>query len=114
MSFEDLDVWKGSARLSATLYQQLRELKDWGCRDQITRAGLSIPSNIAEGFERDSEAEIARFLTISKGSCGELTTQIYIGIEAGYIDKQIGKAWVAESKEIAAMLGTLIKKYRRN
>ena len=53
-------------------------------------------------------------MTISKGSCAELTTQIYIGIEAGYIDKQIGKAWAAESKEIAAMLGALIKKYRRN
>ena len=82
MAFEDLDVWKRSCRLSVALYRELEAVKNWGFRDQITRSGLSVPSNIAEGFERDSGAEIARFLTIAKGSCGELITQIYIGIEA--------------------------------
>ncbi len=52
MRFEDLDVWKRAARLSATLYQELAPIKDFGFRDQITRSGLSIPSNIAEGYER--------------------------------------------------------------
>lgn len=113
MSFEDLDVWKRSARLSATLYQDLQDLRDWGFRDQITRSGLSIPSNIAEGYERDSDAEIARFLTIAKGSCGELTTQIYIGIEANYIEKQTGMVWIKETKELAAMLGALIRRHRK-
>ena len=112
MSFEDLDVWKRSARLSATLYQRLGTLSNWGFRDQITRAGLSVPSNIAEGCERDSDAEIARFLTIAKGSCGELITQIYIGIEAGFIEKELGMSWVREAKEINAMLGALIKRHR--
>ena len=112
MSFEDLDVWKRSARLSATLYQQLGTLSNWGFRDQITRSGLSVPSNIAEGYERDSDAEIARFLTIAKGSCGELITQIYIGIEAGFIEKELGMSWVREAKEINAMLGALIKRHR--
>lgn len=112
MSFEDLDVWKRSARLSATLYRELRGLKDWGFRDQITRSGLSVPSNIAEGYERDSDAEIARFLSIAKGSCGELITQVYIGIEAGYIEKAKGMQWVAEVKEIARILGALIRKKR--
>ncbi|MCA9064656.1 MAG: four helix bundle protein [Planctomycetaceae bacterium] len=90
MSFEDLDVWKRAARLSATLYQKTRELRDYGFRDQLTRSGLSIPSNIAEGFERDSNAEIARFLTIAKGSAGELRTQILIGIEAGFLERTAG------------------------
>lgn len=112
MSFEDLDVWKRSARLSATLYRELSGLKDWGFRDQITRSGLSVPSNIAEGYERDSDREIARFLGIAKGSCGELITQIYIGIEAGYIEKAKGMQWVAEVKEIARILGAIIKKKR--
>ena len=112
MSFEDLDVWKRSARLSATLYQQLGTLSNWGFRDQITRSGLSVPSNIAEGFERDSDAEIARFLTIAKGSCGELITQTYIGIEAGFIAKDLGMSWVKEAKEINAILGALIKRHR--
>ncbi len=52
MSFEDLDVWKRAARLSATLYQQTKELRDFGFRDQLTRSGLSIPSNIAEGLRK--------------------------------------------------------------
>jgi len=112
MSFEDLDVWKRSARLSATLYRELSGLKDWGFRDQITRSGLSVPSNIAEGYERDSDREIARFLGIAKGSCGELITQIYIGIEADYIDRSTGLHWVAEAKELGRMLGAIIKKKR--
>ena len=112
MSFEDLDVWKRSARLSATLYQSTAELRDFGFRDQITRSGLSIPSNIAEGFERDSKAEIARFLRIAKGSAGELITQIYIGIEAGYIHRETGKKWIAETKELSAMLAALIRRHQ--
>jgi len=52
--FEDLDVWKRAARLSAEIYKQLRDLKDFTFKEQITRSGLSIPSNIAEGHERES------------------------------------------------------------
>ena len=63
MKFEDLEVWRKSARLIADLYIQLRDLKDYGYKDQITRSGLSIPSNIAEGFERESQRESIKFLT---------------------------------------------------
>ena len=112
MAFEDLDVWKRACRLSCELYKQLEPVKDWGFRDQITRAGLSVPSNIAEGCERDSDAEIARFMTIAKGSCGELITQVYIGVEVGFIAPETGRGWVKEAKEINAMLGALIKRHR--
>jgi len=112
MAFEDLDVWKRAARLSATIYKETKELRDYGFRDQLTRSGLSIPSNIAEGYERDSDAEIARFLTYSKGSCGELITQLYIGIEAEFIDKTTSMKLVTETKEIARILGALIKRHR--
>lgn len=112
MAFEDLDVWKRSARLSVTLYQQTKALKDFGFRDQLTRSGLSVPSNISEGFERDSDAEIARFLTIAKGSAGELRTQILIGIEAGFLDRSSGLQWVDEAKQISRVLAALIKRYR--
>lgn len=77
MKFEDLDVWKRSSRLCAELYKHFRKVKDFGFRDQITRSALSVPSNIAEGVERDSQKDFARFLQYSKGSCGELRTQIY-------------------------------------
>jgi four helix bundle protein len=62
VKFEDLDVWKRSARLSADIYKALINLKDYGFKDQITRSGLSIPSNIAEGMERESPKECINFL----------------------------------------------------
>ena len=113
MGFEDLDVWKRSARLSATLYQQTKELRNFGFRDQLTRSGLSIPSNIAEGSERGSDAKIARFLTIAKGSAGELWTQIWIGIEAGYLNKSDALVCADEAKQLGHMLGALIKRHRQ-
>ena len=74
--FEELEVWRRSARLSAELYKALADLLDVGFRDQITRAGLSIPSNIAEGYERESAKEIASFLNYAKDLAGELGTRI--------------------------------------
>ena len=104
-----MDVWKRSSRLSADIYSQLVELKDFGFKDQITRASLSVPSNIAEGFERASNRDKRNFLNYSKGSCGELRTQIYIGMEIGYIPVDLGKTWVKETEEISAMIGGLMK-----
>jgi four helix bundle protein len=107
--FEDLDVWKRAAKLSADIYKQLSELRDFGFRDQITRAGLSISSNIAEGFERMSAKEKLTFMYYAKGSCGELRSQTYIGMDIGYIEKEIGQHWIKEALEISAMLAGLIK-----
>jgi four helix bundle protein len=112
MIFEDLDVWKRSARLSVNIYKELSEQRYWGFRDQITRSGLSIPSNIAEGYERASKAERVRFLAIAKGSAGELLTQTYIGMEAGYINREIGRDWIEEIREISKMLAGLIKHWQ--
>lgn len=102
--FEDLEVWKRSARLSAEIYKGLGRLGDFGFRDQITRSGLSVPCNIAEGMERRSHKDRQRYIDIALGSCGELRTQIYIGIEIGYIAMEQGRLWLAETREISAML----------
>ena len=110
--FEDLAVWKRSARLSAELYKSLKDLKDFGFRDQITRAGLSIPSNIAEGYERESAKETANFLNYAKGSAGELRTQLYIGMDIGYIERDAGLAWIREAEEISRMLHGLMQTIR--
>jgi len=85
----------------------MAELKDFGVRDQITRSSLSVPSNIAEGYERESNKEIANFLNYAKGSAGELRTQIYIGIDIGYIDKQSGKQWLNEADGVDPVSWTL-------
>ena len=111
-SFENLAVWKKSARLSSDIYKELRNLRDFGFKDQITRSGLSIPSNIAEGFERKSQKEFLNFLSYAKGSCGELRSQIYIGIDIGYIPKVLGETWIEEALQVSMMLGGLIKKKR--
>lgn len=112
MAFEDLEVWKRSAGLSAEVYNELCELKDFGFKDQITRSGLSIPSNIAEGIDRNSDKETINFLSYAKGSCAELRTQVYIGMKIGYIKKNIGNNWIKETKEISAMLVGLTKSIR--
>jgi four helix bundle protein len=108
-TFEQLAVWKRAARLSSDIYRGLRDLRDWGFRDQITRAGLSIPSNIAEGYERETNKDFIKFLHYAKGSAGELRTQIYIGIEIGYIEKSTGHQWLTEATHISKMLAALIK-----
>ncbi|HSH85583.1 MAG TPA: four helix bundle protein [Guyparkeria sp.] len=110
MNFEKLEVWKRSARLSAELYKATGHLRDFGFRDQITRSGLSVPSNIAEGMSRSSPKEKCRFLDIAKGSCAELRTQIYIGIDIDYLDREMAAGWLAETREIAAMLTGLMNK----
>jgi four helix bundle protein len=114
MPFEQLDVWKRSARLSGDIYKRLAYLRDYGFRDQITRTGLSVPSNIAEGIERDSAKDIVRFLYIAKASVGELRTQVYIGVDIGYIPPDIGKLWLEETRELSAMLVGLIERVRRD
>ncbi|GAA3706755.1 four helix bundle protein [Oceanisphaera sediminis] len=108
MNFEKLQVWKRSARLSAELYKTMKDLKDFGFRDQITRSGLSIPSNIAEGMTRQTAKDKTHFLVIARGSCAELRTQIYIGMEIGYITSEPGKLLLEETREISKMINGLI------
>ena len=103
MKCESLDVWKRSCRLSVDLYRYFNESREFGFKDQITRSALSIGSNIAEGMEKDSVAENLRYLEITKGSVAELITQLYIGIEAGFIEKNRGFKWVKEVNEILRM-----------
>lgn len=109
-AFEKLEIWKRSAKLSAEIYRASQSFKDWGFRDQITRSALSVPCNIAEGYERNSEREFCRFLKIAKGSCGELRTQLYIGIDAGLMDEQTAGQYLQEAVELSKMIQGMIKR----
>jgi four helix bundle protein len=109
MRCENLDVWKRSCRLSVDIYKYFQDNKDFGFKDQITRSSLSIASNIAEGMEKNSNKDKIRFLNISEGSIAELITQIYIGIEIGYIEKTLGLQWNKELNEISKMIKSLVK-----
>ena len=107
MKCEKLEVWKRSCRLCVNVYKNFKETSDFGFKNQITKSALSIASNIAEGIEKESNKEKIRFLEIAKGSAAELITQIYIGIEIGYIDKNVGLEWIRETNEILKMLSGL-------
>ena len=107
--FEDLKVWQDGLSLSIFVYQTLAGCRDHGLRDQMCRASVSVPSNIAEGFERHSNKDFIRFLRIAKGSSGELRTQIYIAIGIGLISSEIGNEIISKSRFISAMLQNLIK-----
>ena len=107
--FEDLDVWKRAVSLSADVYRKLAKCSDYGFRDQITRSALSIPSNIAEGMERSSAADRAKFLDYARGSCGEFRTQVVVGAKAGLVDKAFSETWISESREISAMIQGLAR-----
>ena len=112
MKCERLDVWKRSCRISVEIYKYFANSKDYGFKDQITRSGLSIASNLAEGMEKESNKEKMRFIEISKGSAAELITQIYIGIEVGNIDRELGIIWTKELNEILKMLTGLKNNYK--
>ena len=113
MRFEKLEVWKKSALLCSQIYKELSKLNDHSFKNHITRSALSISSNIAEGFERETIHECIRFLYYAKGSSGELRSQIYIGIKIKYIDKNTGMIWITEAESISYMLSSLIKTKRK-
>ena len=106
--FEDLEVWKEGMRLASDVYKSLKNSKDFGLRDQMQRAAVSIPSNIAEGFERKSNKEFIQFLFIAKSSCGELRTQIYLATEIRVLEKSIGNELLEKTRKISSMLYKLI------
>src|ERR1700736_5286220 len=103
-SFEDLEIWQRGCRLSVSIFQTFERCKKYTLKDQIERAGLSIPSNIAEGAERGSGKDFAHFLNFSKGSCGELRTQLYIARKLDVVAKSDFEKAITETKEISAML----------
>jgi len=114
MKCKNLDVWKRAAALSADIYIELKNLKDFGFKDQLTRSGLSVPSNIAEGIERNSEQEKIRFLDIARASIAEAKTQIYIGMKIDYIPRDIGNSWIKEYEEMGRMITSLIQSIHQN
>lgn len=108
-SFEELEVWKRSCRLAVDVCRTVGESRMFALRDQMQRAAISVASNIAEGCERDSKLELIRFLRIAKGSAAELRTQTYIALKLEMTSKADADNFIAELKEISAMLQGLIR-----
>jgi len=106
-SFEDLEVWQAACRLSVDVYKITHGCKDFGLKDQMTRAAVSIASNIAEGAERSSQVDFARFVHIAKGSAAELRTQLYIADRIGVVSAEDQKRLTDELKSLSGKLHRL-------
>jgi four helix bundle protein len=87
----------------------MKDCKDFGFKDQIQRASVSVPSNIAEGFERQTNKEFIQFLYIAKGSCGELRTQTYLAKEFGYLHQDDFQNLLSSGKLLSAKIQNFIK-----
>ena len=112
-SFEDLEVWKRACRLAVEVMRALSKSREYILRDQMIRAAISIPSNIAEGHERDSRLDVIRFLRIAKGSAAELRTQSYLALKLEILAQNQCQVFIQECKEISAMLQGLIRSRSR-
>ncbi len=109
-TFQELEVWKRGCDLSVALFLALKGSSHYSFADQVTRSALSIPSNIAEGYERTSRPDYVRMLRIAKGSCAELRTQLHIGSRAGLLDAQEAEQWLDEAEQLNKMLQAMINK----
>ena len=108
-SYEDLDVWKAGVELSVQTYKVLGSCRDYGFKDQICRAAVSVPSNTAEGMERDSKKETIHFLHIAKGSCAEFRTQLIIASRIDYLNEYEFTRLKEQAESISRRLHGLIK-----
>lgn len=110
--FEDLEVWKTARELTNRIYKITANgsfSKDYGLRDQIRRAAVSIMSNIAEGYERGGNQELIQFLSIAKGSSGEVRSQLYVAMDQEYIDKRKSELLIDAFKKLSIMINNFME-----
>lgn len=107
-NFEDLQIWQESRIFIKEIYTSFSQIKDFGFRDQIQRASVSVMNNIAEGFERDSDKEFARFLFIAKASCGEVRSMLYLACDLELISSIQKDNLIEKSKKISIGINKLI------
>ena len=113
--FEDLEVWQRARQLTGKIYAAAScggFARDYGFRDQICRAAVSVVSNIAEGFDRRSNSQFLQFLDIANGSAGELRAQLYIALDLAYITPDQFRELFADITTIGKMLTSLIRHLR--
>jgi four helix bundle protein len=108
--FEDFIAWQKARSLTARIYAVTGKggfTKDFGLRDQIRRASVSIMANIAEGFERGRPAEFHQYLSVAKASCAELRSHLYVALDAQYLSNEDFKVLKSEAEEVGRILGGL-------
>lgn len=111
-SFEDLQIWQRSRVLTNSVYDVMRDCKDYAFRDQIQRAATSVMNNISEGFERRTKKDFAHFLDLAKGSAGEVRSMLYPGEDRGYLGIESAASLRADYKNLSKSIGALASKLR--
>jgi len=115
--FEDIKAWQEARNLVKMVYETVLENKkfsqDFGLRNQIQRAAVSVMSNIAEGFGRQSDRELIQFLTISRGSVSELQSQLYIALDLSYVDSTKFNRLYEKSSDVAKLINGFIRYLRK-
>lgn len=109
-SFVDLIVWQRGKNLTIEVYKAFQDCKDFSFKDQVQRAALSIPNNIAEGYARRSDKAFKNFLYIAKGSAAEVESMLYIALELRYIDLPIQDRLINQTHEVLKLLSAFMKK----
>lgn len=115
--FEDIDAWKAGTELVNKVYQVTGRnsfAKDFALRDQIRKAAVSIPSNIAEGFERNRRGEFVQFLRYAKGSAGEVRSQLYHARDQGHIDEETFQTLRMEVASVSRQIQGFIRHLENN
>jgi four helix bundle protein len=110
--FEDIAAWQGARGLVRDVYRITGSgpfSRDFGARDQMRRAAVSVMNNIAEGYERDNDREFHRFLAIAKGSAGEVRSLLYVALDMGYIDQQQHESLTKQGIQISRQLARLMQ-----
>ncbi len=107
--FEDIIAWQKAQDFAVVIYNSFNKSRDFGFRDQIQRASVSISNNIAEGFDRMSDKEFVRFLYIAQASCSEVKSMLYLSNRLNYLDVKTTKQFVENANEIGRIIRGLIK-----
>ncbi len=116
--FEDLHAWQEARRLTVRVYRLTSQeplARDFGLRDQLQRAAVSVMANIAEGFDCESPAEFARFLEIARRSAVEVQSLLYVTLDAGYLSQETFDEFYALTEKVKALTGGLrAAQYKRS
>ncbi len=112
--FEDIIAWQKAQDLAVAIYSSFSSLKDFGFKDQICRAVVSISNNIAEGFGRSSDADFSRFLYISIASCSEVKSMLHLAEKLKYLSSEKKIEFLQDADEISKIIRGLIKSLERH
>ena len=108
-NFESLRVWQNSRLFVNSIYDLMADNRDWGFRDQIQRAAVSIMNNIAEGYESGSDAKYSNFLNIARGSCSEVRSMLYLSLDRKKKTKEQFDSLLSQAQQISPQLFKLVE-----